>query len=88
VKGFFDAMAPLLDAPLAVAHRFVDSEAGLAHYAKRPGGVMWRNRELFDAPIYYLAFHGRPGAVSPPLGRIDELDGEPGRGHAFPAPLL
>jgi hypothetical protein len=71
VKGFFDAMAPLLDPPLAVAHRFVDSEAGLAHYAKRPGGVMWRNRELFDAPIYYLAFHGRPGAVSPPLGRIE-----------------
>jgi hypothetical protein len=68
VKGFFEAMAPLLDPPLTVAHRFVDSEAGLAHYAKR---VMWRNRELFDAPVYYLAFHGRPGAVSPPLGRIE-----------------
>ena len=64
-------MAPLLHPPLTIAHRFVDSEAGLAYYVKRPDGVMWRNRELFDAPVYYLAFHGRPGAVSPPLGRIE-----------------
>ena len=42
VKGFFEAMAPLLDPPLTVAHRFVESEAALAHYAKRPGGVLWR----------------------------------------------
>jgi hypothetical protein len=64
-------MAPLVSPPLTVAHRFVDSEAGLAYYAKRPDGVMWRNRELFDTPIYYLAFHGRPAAVSAPLGRIE-----------------
>ena len=32
---------------------------------------MWRNKELFDTPIYYLAFHGKPGAVSPLLGRIE-----------------
>jgi len=70
VKGFFEAMAPLLDPPLTVAHRFVDSEAGLAHYAKRPGGVMWRQRELFDAPVFYLAFHGRPGGFASTLGRI------------------
>ena len=57
-------MAPLLDPPLIVAHRFVESEAGLAYYAKRPGGVMWRRRELFDAPVFYLAFHGRPGGVA------------------------
>ena len=71
VKGFFEAMSPLAHPPLTVAHRFVDSEAGLAYYVRRPGGVMWRQRELFDAPVYYLAFHGRPGAVSPALGRID-----------------
>ena len=64
VKGFFEAMAPLLDPPLTVAHRFVESEAGLAHYAKRPGGVMWRRRELFDTPVFYLAFHGRPGGFA------------------------
>jgi hypothetical protein len=63
-------MAPLLDRPLTVAHRFVDSEAGLAYYAKRPDGVMWRNRELFDAPIFYLAFHGRPGTVVSLAGNI------------------
>ena len=59
-----------IDPPLTVAHRFVESEAGLAHYAKRPGGVMWRQRELFDAPVFYLAFHGRPGGFASTLGRI------------------
>jgi hypothetical protein len=70
VKGFFEAMAPLLHPPLTVAHRFVESEGGLAYYTKRPGGVMWRQSELFDAPIFYLAFHGRPAAVTSTLGRI------------------
>ena len=64
-------MAPLVHPPLTIAHRFVDSHAGLAHYAQRPDGVMWRNKELFDAPIFYLAFHGRPASLSAPLGRIE-----------------
>jgi hypothetical protein len=71
VKGFFEAMAPLAHPPLTIAHRFVESGAGLAYYAKRPDGVMWREKELFDTPVYYLAFHGRPAAVNPPLGRIE-----------------
>jgi hypothetical protein len=71
VKGFFEAMAPLVDPPLTIAHRFVDSEAALAYYARRPDGLMWRRKELFDTPVYYLAFHGKPGAVSPLLGRIE-----------------
>ena len=70
VKGFLEAMAPLLHPPLTVAHRFVESEAGIAYYLRRPGGVMWRQRELFDAPVYYLAFHGRPAAVTAVLGRV------------------
>jgi hypothetical protein len=72
VKGFFEAMAPLQHPPLTVAHRFVESEAGLAYYAKRPDGLMWRSKELFDTPIYYLAFHGKPGSVTPLVGSIDE----------------
>ena len=71
VKGFFEAMAPLLHPPLTVAHRFVESEAGLAYYARRPDGLLWRNEELFDAPVYYLAFHGRPGGVRSLLDRIE-----------------
>src|SRR5262249_48747582 len=63
VKPFFDAMAPLLNPPLKVAHRFVESAAGLAYYARRPDGVMWRQADLFDAPVYYLAFHGNAGTV-------------------------
>jgi hypothetical protein len=70
VKPFFDAMAPLLRPPLKVAHRFVESEAGLAYYTQRPGGVMWRYAELFDAPVFYLAFHGKPGAVISLTGNI------------------
>jgi hypothetical protein len=64
-------MAPLANPPLTIAHRFVESEAGLAYYARRPDGLMWRRKELFDTPVYYLAFHGRPGAVNPLLGRIE-----------------
>src|SRR3954464_13935465 len=62
VKAFLDGMAPLVHPPLTVAHRFVDSGAGLAYYLRRPGSVMWRQKALFDAPVYYLAFHG--GAAS------------------------
>src|SRR5262245_58474973 len=63
-------MAPLLDPPLTVAHRFVDSEASLVHYTRRPGGVMWQRRELFEAPVFYLAFHGRTAGFASTLGRI------------------
>lgn len=70
MKGFFESMAPLVRPPLVVAHRFVESEQGLAYYTRRPDGVMWRQSELFDSPVFYLAFHGRPAAVSSVLGRI------------------
>jgi hypothetical protein len=70
VRPFFEAMAPLLHPPLLVAHRFVESASGLAYYSKRPGGVMWRQAELFDAPVFYLAFHGKPGTVISLTGNI------------------
>jgi hypothetical protein len=70
VKPFLDAMAPLATPPLRVAHRFVESAQGLAYYARRPDGVMWRHAELFDAPVYYLAFHGKPGTVISLTGDI------------------
>jgi hypothetical protein len=71
VKAFLEGMAPLVHPPLTVAHRFVDSAAGLAYYLRRPGGVMWRQKELFDAPVFYLAFHGRPASVRTVVERID-----------------
>src|SRR5260370_39500752 len=67
VKGFLESMSPLLHPPLTVAHRFVDSHEGIAHYLRRPGGVMWRQRGLFDAPLDYLGFHGRPAPGRPVL---------------------
>src|SRR5712664_1543686 len=69
VKGFFEAMAPLVHPPLTVAHRFVESEHGFEYYTRR-GGVMWRQKQLFDAPVYYLAFHGAPGSVRAVAERI------------------
>jgi len=39
VKGFLESTAPLVHPPLTVAHRFVDSHEGIAHYLRR-GGVM------------------------------------------------
>jgi hypothetical protein len=33
---------------------------------------MWRHPELFDAPIFYLAFHGKPGTVISLTGDIGE----------------
>src|SRR4051812_50143123 len=78
VKAFLDGMAPLVHPPLTVAHRFVDSGAGLAYYLRRPGGVMWRQKALFDAPVYYLAFHGgaAPGrAGTERIGAARLVDG-------------
>ena len=75
IRPFLDGMAPLVHPPVTVAHRFVDSGAGLAYYLRRPGGVAWRQKALFDAPVYYLAFHGGPASVRAVTERIgaDEL---------------
>jgi len=86
VRGFFEAMAPLQSPPLTLAHRFVESEAGLAYYAKRPDGLMWRRKELYDTPIYYLAFHGRPATVVSLTGDIGSqplIDAFEGYGHGY-----
>ena len=70
VKGFLDALRPTLRPPLQVAHRFVESQRGLAYYAKRPHGLLWKQPEVWDAPIYYLALHGSPGSVTSVLDTI------------------
>lgn len=35
-----------------------------------PDGLLWKLPESWDTPIYYLAFHGEPGAVKSVLDRI------------------
>jgi hypothetical protein len=72
VKGFFEAMAPLHDPPLQLAHRFVESQRGLAHYTAAPDGLLWRDPSAADAPIFYLAFHGAPTEVKSVLESISE----------------
>jgi hypothetical protein len=70
VKGFLDALGTLLTPPLQVAHRFVESERGLAHYTRCPDGVLWKEEDTWNAPIYYLAFHGAPGRINSVLDGI------------------
>jgi hypothetical protein len=71
VKGFLDALGPLIRPPLRVAHRFIESARHLAHYTRHPDGTLWTDPNAWDSPIYYLAFHGAPGAVRCALERVD-----------------
>lgn len=70
VRAFLDALRPTIRPPLQVAHRFVESSRGLAHYTRPPDGLLWRQRIEWDAPIYYLALHGAPGRVTSVLDTI------------------
>jgi hypothetical protein len=71
VKGFFESLSPLIHPPLRVAHRYIESSKHLAHYTRKPDGLLWTDPNAWDAPIFYLAFHGTPGSVETPLERID-----------------
>jgi hypothetical protein len=63
VLGFLESLSPLLSPPLQVAHRFVESGRGLAHYTRYPDGVLWHEQQAWNAPVFYLAFHGAPGEL-------------------------
>jgi hypothetical protein len=70
VRPFFEGLAAQLDPPLALAHRFMDSPSQLAAYTRRREGLLWRDPEAFDTPVYYLSFHGSPGRIHTALARI------------------
>jgi len=70
VRPFFEGLAAQLDPPLAIAHRFMDSPAQLAAYTRRREGLLWRDPEAFDTPVYYLSFHGSPGKIHTTLAKI------------------
>jgi hypothetical protein len=70
VRPFFEGLAAQLEPPLAVAHRFMDSPAQLAAYTRRREGLLWRDPETFDTPVYYLSFHGSPGKIHTALTKI------------------
>ena len=70
VRPFFEELAAQLEPPLALAHRFMDSPAQLAAYTRRREGLLWRDPEAFDTPVYYLSFHGSPGRIHTALARI------------------
>lgn len=70
VQPFLEGLAAQFDPPLRVAHRFVESPEQLLAYTRRPDGIFWRDAESFDAPVYYLSFHGSPGTVHTALARL------------------
>ncbi|MDW8469643.1 MAG: hypothetical protein RML56_12375 [Burkholderiales bacterium] len=70
VRPFFEGLAAQFDPPIAIAHRYLDTPAQLAVYTRRPDGVLWRDPEAFDAPVFYLSFHGSPGRIHTALARI------------------
>ena len=71
VKGFLESVASLADPPLILAHHFVASTKHLAHYTRRPEGLLWSEEISWDTPLYYMAFHGAPGTIDSALDRID-----------------
>jgi len=70
VRPFFEGLALQFEPPLRVAHRFVESLAQLAAYTRRHKGLLWRDPEAFDAPVFYLSFHGSPGRIHTSLARV------------------
>jgi hypothetical protein len=74
VKGFLDALSPLIEPPLRVAHRFIESAKHLARFTRHPDGALWADPHAWDSPIFYLAFHGAPGSVESVLDRIESRD--------------
>lgn len=71
VRPFLDALSTQLHPPLQVAHRFVESLAQLSYYVSYPDGLCWRDREVSDAPIFYLSFHGSPGGLISSLETVE-----------------
>jgi hypothetical protein len=63
VRPFFDGLAAQFEPPLAIAHRFAESAARLRAYTRRRGGLLRRDPEAFDAPVFYLSYHGSPGKL-------------------------
>ena len=70
VLPFFEGLSAQLDPPLRIAHRHVDSLEQLLAYSRYKKGLLWRDRETFDTPVYYLSFHGAPGKLGTALAKI------------------
>jgi len=71
VRPYLEVLGNQFTPPLAVAHRFADSLAQLGFYTARPDGLLWRDPEAFDAPLFYLSFHGAPGALRSTVDRFE-----------------
>ena len=71
VRPFLEALSSQLNPPIQIAHRFVESIAQLTYYLSYPDGLCWRDREVLDAPVFYLSVHGSPGALISSLYSVD-----------------
>lgn len=70
VLPFLQALGGHFDPPIRIAHRFVESLTQLSHYLAYPEGLCWQDSEVFDAPVFYLSFHGAPGTIRSTLENV------------------
>ncbi|HYC44185.1 MAG TPA: hypothetical protein VED01_01755 [Burkholderiales bacterium] len=73
VRPFLEALSTQLHPEILIAHRFVESIAQLSYYMSYPDGLCWRDRDVLDAPVIYLSFHGSPGAL---IGSLESVDAD------------
>jgi len=69
-RGYDTRARETLDPLLAIAHRHVGTVPQLAAYTRRREGMLWRDPEAFDAPVYYLSFYGPQGRMHTALARL------------------
>jgi hypothetical protein len=72
VKGFFESLGPLrilLTLPTDTLNR-----QNILLTILETRRALWTDANAWDAPIFYLAFHGSPGAVETVLERIDSQE--------------
>lgn len=71
VRPFLEALSAQFYPSIRIAHRFVESVRHLASYTAHPDGLLWCDAEAFDAPVFYLSFHGAPGTLRSSLENVD-----------------
>ena len=60
VKNILEAFCPILNPPIKLYHRYVESKKGFKYYTKE---ILPNDRDTHDSPVYYVAIHGNPGQL-------------------------
>ena len=74
VNPFLNAIGWMIEKEIVVAHRFIDSGAGLSYYTKYPDGLIWQDPKLAGIDLFYIAVHGKPGGLLTQVSEIDSAE--------------